>query len=113
MIATATDHATQLELDYATDSERIERNLWQRAIDHNLHAIRDYIDPSQLIIWQPGKRGRRGATALDVQLVSTTACSCQRHRLHGSCSHTAFARRLVEAGHTISTDTPIAAREIQ
>lgn len=113
MITTIHANFAQMELDLEVDAARQQRQEWQRAIDNNLHAIADYVHAGSLIVWQPGEPGRNGARAFDVQVTSQSACTCQRHRLIGRCPHTAFAQRLVDSGHTLTTDTPIAAVDIE
>ena len=113
MITTINTRAAQMELDFEVDAARQQRQEWHRAIDANLHALRDYVSPSQIIIWQPGEAGRNGSRAFDVQVTSQSACTCQQWKLWDRCPHVAFARRLEQTGHTLTTDKPIAATEIE
>lgn len=112
MITSNTEHTLQMELDFEIDAERLDRQEWQRAIDRNLHALTDYVDPHQLIIWQPGNRQRGIPTGFDVQLTTLTICTCSRFKLRDRCEHVVFVERLEAAGIVPGTETPTRSVEI-
>lgn len=97
-------HTVQLMLsDMETDAARIARAEWQRAIDDDLHAIRDYVGHTtsyRLIVWEPGLRGY-------CDLVTPTSCTCSRFKLWDRCQHTAFAQKLAAADMLRSGSTRI------
>lgn len=116
MITINETRAAQMELDFAIDAERQARQEWQRAIDSNLHALQDYVSPAQLIVWQPGERKRgpqsgHGRT-FDVQITTSTSCTCQRFKLLERCQHVAFVRKLQAVDALPGPETPVAAREV-
>lgn len=121
-MATITNTETyQLRLreDAAIDDARTSRLEWQRAVDMNLHAVQDDIDPNQLIIWRPvihlGGSGYTSASdrqAFDVQLTTTTSCTCSRFRLRDRCEHLAFVRKLESSKITPGPDLAIHAKEV-
>lgn len=114
MITIIKDRSFQMELDLETDRIRLDRNDWKRALEENLHALQDYVHPHQLIIWRPGPehRSQKGRHTLDVQLTTSTSCTCSRFKLRDRCEHIAFARHLEAAGIAPDTDTPVRANDI-
>ena len=114
-----TTFTAQLELDLETDTARLGRIEWRRALEADLHAIRDYVSPrTQLIIWQPGIIKRKGHAhtergALQVEIATSDTCSCSRFRLKDRCEHLALVRALERSGHPVGTDTPVAARSLE
>ena len=108
----------QLQHDTETDAARLGRIEWHRALAADLHALRDYVHPCQLIIWQPGIIKRRGHTetepgALQVELTTGDTCTCHRYRLRARCEHVTFARALDHAGLSVDTITPVTARSLE
>ena len=118
MLTLAPERAEQLALDIAIDTERHERQDWQRALDRNLHALEDYVMPhQQALVWQPGTRqqgrGDKGFRAFDVQIVTSSSCTCSRFKLRDRCEHVAFITRLEVEGITLGQDVPVRAVDIE
>lgn len=116
MLTITPDRATQIALDFETDNARRERNDWQNAIDSNLHAIRDYVDSSQAIVWRPGIRkrgpGTAGYGAFNVHLATNDSCTCQTFKLNERCEHVAFVRRIEALGIELGQDNTVKAIDI-
>lgn len=111
------ERAIQIELDFETDNARRERNDWQRAVDTDLRALQDYVDPRQAIVWQPGVRKRgpntaSGFGALAVHLVSPDGCTCQAWKLRAHCEHQTFIKRLREWSIELGQDVPVKAVDL-
>ena len=117
MITISNSRALQMALDFETDSERLARNEWQRAVDCNLHALQDYVMPHQALVWQPGVRkpgpNDAGYRAFNVQITTPDTCTCQRFKLRDRCEHVTFIQRLQADGIKLTQDVPVRAVEIE
>lgn len=107
----------QLEMDFETDKSRLARHDWQVAVERNLHALRDYVNPNQAIVWQPGLRKRGpdtgGYGTFNVQLTTVNDCTCSTFKLKGRCEHVAFVKRLESGSIELGQDVPVRAVEIE
>lgn len=113
MLTLTTEHATQIDLDVATDAARHARNDWQRAIEHDLRALKDYVHDHQLIIWRPGDGRAGGGTAFDVQLATASQCTCSHFKLRDRCEHIAFVRTMESLGIALTENDPVHAGDLE
>lgn len=110
MIATATrTRAEQLEMDFEIDQARIQAANWQRALDHDLRALQDYVHHHQTIVWRPREYNK----SQEVHLATSETCTCTRYKLRDHCEHIAFVQRLESTGKMPDMKTPVAAWEVQ